>query len=110
MITEMQVREILQKELPEIKKELEKLTNLNNIYKTMQCFVDITKKLAGKRNMKAVKKSFKLAERILKEGNNTVKNAVENVYVFSISTILNLGTPISKKINTLFNGSLRKEY
>ena len=110
MITENQVTEILSNELPEINNELIKLSNSKNIYKTMQCFVDFTKELVKRRNLAAVKNCFNLAERMLEEGNNSVKNAVENVYVYSIAPILYLTTPINNEMNAIFNSSLKKEY
>lgn len=110
MITETQINGILLQELPEINNELEKLPNQNNIYKTMQCFVDFTKELAYTGNLAEVKHCFALAERMLKDGNRTVKGAIENVYVFSVSSILHGGSAMNKEVNKLFNGSLRKEY
>ncbi len=110
MITENEIQVILCNELPEINKELEQLPNRNNIYKTILCFVDFTKELAYTGNLAEVKHCFTLAERMLKDGNKTVKNAIENVYVFSVSSILHGSTSVSKEVNALFNGSLRKEY
>lgn len=110
MITENDVTDILDTELPGINKKLERLPASNNIYKAMQCFVDFTKELVTNGNPDGVKSCFNLAERMLKEGNNAVKNAVENVYVFSVSTALFLCTPISKELTAMFNGSLKNEY
>ena len=83
MITEKQVSEILGNELPEINNELKKLSGSNNIYKTINCFVYLTKEYIIKGKFIAVKHCFSLAEKMLEEGNNTVKNAIENVYVYS---------------------------
>lgn len=110
MITENEIPAILSVELPEINNELKKLQSKNNIYKTMQCFVDFTKELAYTGNLAEVKHCFTLAERMLKDGNKTVRNAIENVYVFSVSSILHGSTSMSNEVNALFNGSLRKEY
>lgn len=110
MITENQVSEILGEELPEINNELEKLPNSNNIYKTIECFVDFTKHLISKGSLKEVKHCFNLAEKMLENGNNTVKNAIENVYVYSLGTVVALSSLKTNQLKDIFNGSLRKEY
>ena len=110
MITEHQVSDILGEELPEINNELEKLPNSNNIYKTIECFVDFTKQLISEGNFKEVKHCFNVAEKMLKNGNNTVINAIENVYVYSLGTVVALSTLKTDQLKEIFNGSLRKEY
>ncbi|CAN5131645.1 hypothetical protein BH09BAC5_BH09BAC5_07730 [soil metagenome] len=110
MITENEVSDILGEELPEINNELEKLSNLSNIYKTMQCFADYTKQLIRKGNLKEVKHCFLVAEKILKNGNGTVKNAVENCYLYSVSTIIDIASPMNQAVKKLLTSSLKKEY
>lgn len=110
MITEKEVSDILGEELFEINYELEKIPNSNNIYNIMQCFADFTKKLIKKGDLNEVKHCFKLADKMMKNGNNTVKNAVENCYVFSISTVIDIASPINERVKQLLRHSLRKEY
>ncbi len=110
MITENEVHEILSNDLPEINTELEKLTSLNNIYKTMECFVGFTKQLIYKGNLKEVKHCFNIAEKMLDDGNSLVKNAIENVFVYSLGTVVALSGLKTKSLKKIFNGSLRKEY
>src|ERR1022692_3270438 len=102
MIIEKQVSEILQRELPEINIELEKLYEGATIYKTMECFVDYTKQLINKGMFNKVKDCFRLAERMLAEGNTTVKNAIENVYVYSLGIVLELYASTSNTLNESF--------
>ena len=110
IITENEVPEILSNELPEINMELEKLISLNNVYKTMECFAGFTKQLIYMGNLKEVKHCFDIAEKMLDEGNNLVKNAIENVFVYSIGTVVALSGLKTKRLKRIFNGSLRKEY
>lgn len=110
MITENEVPDILGEELFEINNALEKLPNSRNIYKTMQCFAEFTKQLIRKGDLKEIKRCFKLAEKILKNGNNTVKNAVGNCYVFSITTLIDMADPMNERVKGLLTQSLRKEY
>lgn len=110
MIIEKEVSEILQRELPEINIELEKLYEGATIYKTMECFVEYTKRLITQGMFNKVKDCFRLAERMLAEGNYTVKNAIENVYVYSLGIVLELSASTSNTLKESFNGTLRREY
>jgi hypothetical protein len=47
---------------------------------------------------------------MLDDGNNTVKNAIENVYVYSLGIVIDLSVPTTNKLKKIFNGSLKKEY
>jgi len=110
MITENEVSDILGEELPDINNELEKLSNSGNMYKAMQCFADFTKQLIRKGNLAEVKHCFNIAEKLLNDGNNQVKNAVENVYVYAMGTVIEFSATTTNRLQEIFNGSLKKEY
>lgn len=110
MIEENEIVEVLGNELPEMNPALEKTEDVNNIYKAMQCFANFTKSLINKGDFKEVKHCFIVAETLLKNGNSTVKNAIENGYLYSLSSILDYTTPVSLKVKSLLTDSLKKEY
>ncbi len=110
MIKENEMMELLGNEFPAINSEFERTANPGNIYKAMQCFSDFTKQLIRKGNFKEVKHCFIVAEKMLQNGNGTVKNAIENCYLFSVSTLLDLTSPVSQKVKSLLTTSLKKEY
>ena len=110
MIEEIQVREILFKEFPEMNINLGMLSNPNNIYTTIGCFVDFTRNLMNIGNIKSLKHCLNVAERMLDDGNNIVKNAIENVYVYSLGSVVDLSASTANCLKKLFNGSLKKEY
>jgi len=110
MIHESEVLDLLGNKVPDINPELEKLPNAGNVYKTIQCFADFTKQLIGLGNLEAVRHCINLAEEMLEEGNSTVKNAIENVYLHSLSPILDLGDALGFSIQKMLKGSMRKEY
>jgi len=110
MIKETEVVEVLGNELPDMNAVLEKTEDVNNIYKAMQCFASFTKSLVNKGDFREVKHCFNVAENLLKHGNSTVINAIGNVYVYSLSSILDLTNPLSLKVKSLLTDSLRKEY
>ena len=110
MIKESEILEVLGNELPEMNPSLEKTEDVNNIYKAMQCFANFTKSLVNRGDFKEVKHCFNVAEKLLTNGNKTVKNAIENGYLYSLSSILDLTTPVSLKVKSLLTDSLKKEY
>jgi hypothetical protein len=109
-IMETEILDILGNELPEINEELERLPNAQNIYTTVKCFAEYTKQLINKGNLSEVKHCFNVAEKMLTSGNKVVKNAIENVYIFSISSILDFASPLSNKIKGMMNRRLLSEY
>jgi hypothetical protein len=110
MIKETEILEVLGHELPDMNSSLEKTGDVNNIYKAMQCFANFTKALVNKGDFKEVKHCFHVAEKLLKHGNSTLKNAIENGYLYSLSSILDYTTPVSLKVKSLLTKSLRAEY
>jgi len=109
-IIENQFIEILGDELPEINPELEKLSTPRDIYVSVKCFAEFTKQLIKKGNLSEVKHCFNIAEKMLLEGNKTVRNAIENVYLFSMSSIFDFANPLSRKIKGMMNKALLTEY
>ena len=68
--------------MPTIGKELEKPEHSKNIYTTVQCFAHFTRSLIGAGNLQTAKLFLNLAEELVQKGNNTVKNAIENVFLY----------------------------
>ncbi|WP_114758987.1 hypothetical protein [Flavobacterium sp. AG291] len=70
-------------------------------------FAEITKSLIRKGNIPRAKKCLEVAERLLTTGNAETKNLIVNIYIFSVSTFMEL-----RKCNiaNMFPQSLRKEY
>lgn len=110
MIKETEILEVLGNELPQMNPSLEKTEDVFNIYKAMTCFASFTKHMVSKGDFKEVKHCFNVAETLLNNGNRTVKNAIENGYLYSLSSILDLTTPVSLKVKSLLTDSLKKEY
>ncbi len=105
-ITENEVLTILSNELPQLETVVKNTCKQIKIYNTIGCFADVTKQMIKTGNIKEVKRCFNLAEKIWKKGNNTVKNAIENGYLVSLSAALDLNT----KIKDMLNPPLKKEY
>jgi hypothetical protein len=82
---------ISQKELPgyiaENIPELSQLckTEKGNVYNIVRHLFNYTKSHVVKHNMDAAKHCMRLAEQLYHKGNQAVKNAVENVFVYSFT-------------------------
>lgn len=107
---EHEVLDLLGNEFPLLNAELERVPNGTNIYKAVQCFADFTKTLVHKENFTELKHCFRVAEKMLKEGNGIVKNAIENCYVFSVTGMLDIAGAAGSKAKSLLTDLLKKEY
>lgn len=84
-----------------------KAQSIPTIYKQAQRFADLTKTLIMSGNIQRAKQCLQKAENIFNNGTAEVKNAITNVYVFSISTFMDLH---HCNIRNLFPESLQLEY
>ena len=73
----------------------------------MQRFADVTKTLIMHGNIARAKKCLSVAENLLETGSNEMKNAVSNVFVYSVSSFMELH---KCNIKNLFPDSLNMEY
>ena len=76
-------------------------------YHQAERFAEITKAAILSGNIVRAKKCLALAERLLITGSSEAKNAITNVYVFSVSTFMELR---HCSISNLFPKSLKAEY
>ncbi|MBK7970669.1 MAG: hypothetical protein IPK08_18035 [Bacteroidetes bacterium] len=78
-----------------------------NTYSQMQRFADVTKQLIMMGNIGRAKQCMNIAENIFRTGNSEIKNAITNVYIYSVSTFLELH---KCSIRNLFPEFLKSEY
>ncbi len=97
MLSQNQIPEYIVNELPEIKQELESVAATLNILKIIKCPANYTRIKVMQHDLKAVKKCFAVADNIYSEGNTIAKNAIENVFVCSCSSFMNIGTKSEKR-------------
>ena len=80
---------------------------MNTIYKQAERFAEITKKAIISGNISRAKKLLRVAENLLETGSNETKNVISNVYVYSVSSFMELR---HCSISNLFPKALRAEY
>lgn len=61
-----------------------------NLYRQAQRFADVTKMLIAKGNMNRAKHCLQLAEKIFVNGPFQVKNVISNIYLYSISSFIEM--------------------
>jgi hypothetical protein len=77
-----------------------------NIYSQMQRFADITKTLILQCNIQRAKECILIAEEIFYKGTTKSKNAVFNIFVFSVTSFMEIH---HVSVKNLFPKSLRNE-
>lgn len=80
---------------------------VTTIYKQAERFAEITKTAIITGNIVRAKKCLDLAEQLFEIGSSETKNAISNVYIFSISSFMELK---HCSISNLFPKSLKAEY
>lgn len=85
------------------------LKNISNptVYSKIQRFADITKNLIMIGNIQRAKRCLNVADEIYKNGSAEIKNAIVNIYVFSVSTFLEIH---HCNIKNLFPEALHSAY
>lgn len=81
-----------------------------NLYKVMQRFANITKGFIVQGQVKRAEKCLRIADLLFKTGNIIIKNAVANVFVYSLSSMLDRRDACGKVLLDILPFSLRKEY
>ena len=87
MINQYEMPSYVHDSIPELDNELEALGKTNP-YSVMRTLLDFTSRKAKEQNLPLVKKSFEIADKLYTRGNNIIRNAVENVYVYSLEKVL----------------------
>jgi len=80
---------------------------VTTIYKQAERFAEITKSAIVSGNIARAKKCLALAEKLFVTGSSETKNAISNVFVFSVSSFMELR---HCSISNLFPQSLKAEY
>jgi len=98
MLSQYDVPALIAGKLPQIKPELSKKGSETTIYQSVQALTDYTKRMAIEHNFKMVEKCMSLVGNIYDKGNAIVKNAIENVFIYSFSSIMSVCNIIEWRI------------
>lgn len=79
-------------------------------YHAVQCFADVSVKLCEERKFNRLERLIGLAFKFFKEGNDTVRNAIVNVYLYTLARALDRDAKARVWIEPFMPGELRGEY
>lgn len=88
MITQYEVPYLLKAELPTITSETYPARITMDVYKSVQYFSEYTRRAVLQHNHGLARKCFGLAEILYRQGDNIVKNVIENTFVYSFSSFM----------------------
>lgn len=88
-------------EIPEIKTEISRAMNLKNPFTLIRIITRHTRKMVEQHNDLRTEKCLKLLDRMYTNGDIMIKRAIENVFIFSLDSIVSSCTSIER--NHVFN-------
>ena len=90
MFNQYAVPAYILEELPEIKEAFDTVPLTSNIFLVLQCLSSFTGRKVKMHDLRMVKRCFQLGEKIYSRGNTLVRDAVENIFVFSFSSFMSV--------------------
>lgn len=82
----------------------------NQFYKSVQAFANASVRLCEEGKFKKLEQFLAVAWKLLKDGNDTVKNGIVNIYLFTLSNVMDSHDAVKKNIEPLMPKELRLEY
>lgn len=79
-------------------------------YKSIQAFAEASVKLCEEGRFKKLERFLNVAAKLLREGNDTVKNGIINVYLFTLSRVMDTQQSVRMSIEPFMSKHLRLEY
>ncbi|OJV55558.1 MAG: hypothetical protein BGO31_19560 [Bacteroidetes bacterium 43-16] len=73
--------------IPEVKTEISRLVHLKNPFALIRIITRHTRKMVEQHNELMTDKCMKLIDSIYRKGDLMIKNAIENVFIFSLDNI-----------------------
>ena len=89
MLHEFEIAAFIEGSLPEIEKD-DTVGKMNNsdAYKSITTLAEYMKKKFNDHDLLCVKKALRVAETIYIKGNAVVKTGIENIFIYSLSSIM----------------------
>ncbi len=96
-MNEKEALEFIDSNLPEFHPVLEN-SNGANIYKVMDLFTSYTKESIRNNDFTQLQKCFGVTYELFREGNKCVRNAVSNVFLYSLQHFINKENVVRQQI------------
>ena len=109
MISQEELPQFIENSMPELS-DICHNENSHNPYRVVKQLLQYTTTNIAKHNLNAAKQCLALAEQLYRKGNNVIKNAIENVFVFSFSHAFFHNDPNRKEVLDIVPPSLYELY
>jgi len=109
MIQDNQVCEVITNEIPKMAIDLSLLKD-TSVCQAVACFADYTKELIRDHNSEEAIVCFNTANELLQEGTSAVKNIIINVYVSSVSRLVECSQTVEDNVRMQFLNMFGEEY
>ena len=110
MIRESEVKYCISNNVPALAIQLANIKDDNDVYRAIDCLTGYTKELIREDRLNEVQDCFKIAYMLLHEGNRLIQLAVENTFIYSVSSLLEISINVTQPIRALFLHNFRYEY
>jgi hypothetical protein len=110
MIRESEVKYHISHNIPALAIELSYIKDNNDIYRAIDCLTGYTKTAIRENRLNDVAECFETAYDLLHEGNRLIQLAVENTFIYSVSSLLEISLCVTQPVRTLFLHNFKTEY
>ena len=110
MLRECEVRYLICQDVPALSVELSYIKDQNDVYGLIECLTGYTKTLINQDKINEVEQCFKAAYELLHEGNRLIQLAVENIFIYSVSHLLEVSFSAAQPVRKMFLQNFSKEY
>lgn len=87
-MNQYEVADEIATEIPDIKTEISRVINLKNPFALIRIITRHTRKMVEQHNELMTEKCMKLIDKIYTKGDIIIKHAIENVFIFSLDSIV----------------------
>jgi len=110
MIRESEVKYCISNNVPALAVQLSHIKDNNDVYLAIDCLTGYTKELIREDRLTEVQDCFKTAYMLLHQGNRLIQLAIENTFIYSVSSLLEISLNVTQPIRTLFLNNFKREY
>ena len=110
MIRESEVKYCISHEIPALAIELSYIKDDNDVYRAIDCLTNYTKTAIRENNLSELEECFNTAYHLLHEGNKLIQLAVENTFIYAVSSLLEISLNATQPVRALFLHNFKKEY
>lgn len=110
MINDSQVREVITSEIPRMAIDLSMLKDDSSLCRAIACFADYTREAIQDHDVDEAMACFETAYELLCDGSATVKNTVINIYVNSVSRLVECTQTVEDHVRMRFLRLFGEEY